>query len=71
MKAFLDESGTHANSRVTAMVGYVIEDEALPLLEKGETGKRLDELPRDLLPPDDPEWFRSRGVELGLDEPEV
>jgi len=33
MKAFLDESGTHAGSRVTAMAGYVIDDKALPLLE--------------------------------------
>jgi Protein of unknown function (DUF3800) len=29
-------------------------------LALGEMGMRLDELPRELLPPDDPEWFRSR-----------
>lgn len=34
-------------------------------LAKGELGKRLDELPRELLPPDDPKWFESHGVKLG------
>jgi hypothetical protein len=34
MIAFLDESGTHTSSRVTAMAGYVITTDALPLLEK-------------------------------------
>lgn len=38
-------------------------------LAKGEMGKRLDELPRELLPPDDSEWFRSRGVDLFLNDP--
>jgi hypothetical protein len=33
LKAFLDESGTHAGSLVTAMAGYVISSEALPLLK--------------------------------------
>jgi hypothetical protein len=39
-------------------------------LAKGELGKRLDELPRELFPPDDPKWFESHGVQLGesLDE---
>jgi len=41
-------------------------------LEKGEVGKRLDELPRELLPPDDSKWFESHGVQLreSLDEDE-
>jgi hypothetical protein len=34
MRAFLDESGTHAGSRVIAVAGYVISSEALPLLEE-------------------------------------
>jgi hypothetical protein len=29
-------------------------------IAKGEMGKRLDEMPRELLPPDDPQWFLSR-----------
>jgi hypothetical protein len=29
-------------------------------IARGEMGKRLDELPRELLPPDDPEYFLSR-----------
>ena len=33
-------------------------------IAKGEMGRRLDELPRELLPPDDPEWFHSRGIDL-------
>ena len=32
-------------------------------LAKGELGKRLDELPRELLPPDDLKWFESHGVQ--------
>ena len=34
MRAFLDESGTHAGSRVVAVAGYVISSEDLPLLEE-------------------------------------
>ncbi|HZE23121.1 MAG TPA: hypothetical protein VE054_03940, partial [Blattabacteriaceae bacterium] len=34
-------------------------------LAKGEMGRRLDELPRELLPPDDPTWFELHGVDLG------
>lgn len=33
-------------------------------IASGEMGKRLDELPRELLPPDDPEWFRTHGVDI-------
>jgi hypothetical protein len=36
-------------------------------IAKGEMGKRLDELPRELLPPDDPEWYLSR-IELPKDQ---
>ena len=35
-------------------------------LAKREMGRRLDELPKELLPPDDVEWYRSRGVDLDL-----
>jgi len=40
-------------------------------LAKGEMGRRLDELPKEMLPPDDSEWYRSRGVDLSLDEPKA
>jgi hypothetical protein len=33
IRAFLDESGTHAGSQVTTIAGYLISSEALPLLE--------------------------------------
>ncbi len=33
MRAYLDESGTHANSRVIAMAGYVVDDRAVASLK--------------------------------------
>jgi hypothetical protein len=33
IRAFLDESGTHAGSKITAMAGYLISPDSLPLLE--------------------------------------
>jgi hypothetical protein len=38
-------------------------------IARGEMGKRLDELPRELLPPDDPEYFLSR-IDPTLIEPD-
>ena len=56
MIAFLDESGTHAGSKVTAMAGYVITHDALPFLEKEWSltlaEYELDELHmREFVPP--------------------
>jgi hypothetical protein len=56
MIAFLDESGTHAGSRVTAMAGYLIKSDALQVLENqwSSTLKefQLDELHmREFVPP--------------------
>lgn len=56
MEAFLDESGTHAGSKVIALAGYVISSDRLPHLQKdwldtlAEHG--LEELHmRDFVPP--------------------